>query len=208
MILSLPRDHTLSPFKIGDKVTLDINFEQEHEQLYSNRLITNSVTGIPMLINTGKIVPELENFGSKSFTMRPHARTAIGLRADGIIIMVVVEHLYTQPLKEVTIEQMQNILKQKGYSGSKLETTNVLQALAVVEQQLQTKATAIGLTLPELAKLMLERGCVKALNFDGGGSSTMFLDGKVVNSTVGDSDEGMGKEMLRAISDAVVILKR
>ena len=207
-ILSLPLSYTTFPINVGNKVILDINFEQEQEQLYSKHPIINSVTGIPMLINEGKIIAELENFGSKSFSMNPHARTAIGFRADGVIIILVAEHLYAQPLRELTIGQMQDMLKSAGYSGAKLDNTNVAQALAVVNDQLQINSTAIGLTLPELANILLDLGCIKALNLDGGGSSTMFFDGQVVNSAVGDKDEGMGEKMLRAVSDAIVILKK
>ena len=40
---------------------------------------------------------------------------------------------------------------------------------------------SIGLTLMELASLMKELGCVNAMNLDGGGSTVMYVDGKVVN---------------------------
>jgi len=207
-ILSIPNTSNLSPLNIKDRITLDVNFEQEQKKVYLQRIITNAVMGIPMLIDAGKITPELENFGSKSFTLQPHARTAVGFRADGMIIIAVAEHLYAQPLQEITIGQMQDILKKQGYSAKKLADANVSQVLAIVEQQLRRNATAVGLTLPELAKLMLELGCIKAINLDGGGSSTMFFDGQVVNATIGDSDEGIGQEVLRPISDAIVILKQ
>lgn len=40
---------------------------------------------------------------------------------------------------------------------------------------------SIGATLGELAEIMLDLGCVTALNFDGGGSTTLFYEGKIVN---------------------------
>lgn len=40
---------------------------------------------------------------------------------------------------------------------------------------------SVGLTLMELAALMKELGCVNAMNLDGGGSTVMYIDGKVVN---------------------------
>jgi hypothetical protein len=43
------------------------------------------------------------------------------------------------------------------------------------------KTTDVGLTLVELAKLMLRLGAYDAMNFDGGGSSTMIVEGKIVN---------------------------
>ncbi|MDZ7374925.1 MAG: phosphodiester glycosidase family protein [candidate division KSB1 bacterium] len=40
---------------------------------------------------------------------------------------------------------------------------------------------SVGMTLGELAELTIRLGCYDALNLDGGGSSTMLVDGKVVN---------------------------
>ncbi len=43
------------------------------------------------------------------------------------------------------------------------------------------EGASIGLTLVELANLMQELGCVNAMNLDGGGSTVMYIKGKVVN---------------------------
>jgi exopolysaccharide biosynthesis protein len=40
---------------------------------------------------------------------------------------------------------------------------------------------SVGMTLSELAAFMVELGCVEAMNLDGGGSATMWFDGKVRN---------------------------
>jgi exopolysaccharide biosynthesis protein len=58
-----------------------------------------------------------------------------------------------------------------------------------------------GLSLYDLAALLLEFGAVDAMNLDGGGSTTMFLDGKVVNKP---SD----KEGERKVSDAILVTLR
>lgn len=58
-----------------------------------------------------------------------------------------------------------------------------------------------GMSLPELAAMLVEMGAVEAMNLDGGGSTTMFLDGKVVNRP---SD----KEGERPVSDAILITLR
>lgn len=58
-----------------------------------------------------------------------------------------------------------------------------------------------GLGLYDLAKFLLELGAVDALNLDGGGSTTMFLDGKVVNKP---SD----KEGERKVGDAILVTLR
>ena len=43
------------------------------------------------------------------------------------------------------------------------------------------EGASVGLTLIELANLMKEFGCVNAMNLDGGGSTVMYVEGKVVN---------------------------
>lgn len=43
------------------------------------------------------------------------------------------------------------------------------------------QAASVGMTLYELAELMISLGCSQALNLDGGGSTTMVVRGKVVN---------------------------
>jgi len=58
-----------------------------------------------------------------------------------------------------------------------------------------------GIGLYDLAALLLEFGAVEAMNLDGGGSTTMFLDGKVVNHP---SD----KEGERKVSDAILVTLR
>lgn len=57
-----------------------------------------------------------------------------------------------------------------------------------------------GLSLYQLANLFLDRGCTTAYNLDGGGSSTMYFNGKIINNpTDGRSFEE------RAVSDIVYI---
>ena len=60
---------------------------------------------------------------------------------------------------------------------------------------------SVGMTLQELAEYLLSLGAVDAMNLDGGGSTTMFLDGKVVNTP---SD----KEGERRVGDAILVTLR
>ena len=58
-----------------------------------------------------------------------------------------------------------------------------------------------GLTLYELAQVMSDLGCEEAYNLDGGGSTTMYFNGEVVNNptTNGNTIEE------RSVSDIVYI---
>ena len=58
-----------------------------------------------------------------------------------------------------------------------------------------------GIGLQDLAEYLLSLGATDAMNLDGGGSTTMFLDGKVVNRP---SD----KEGERKVSDALLVMPR
>lgn len=61
-----------------------------------------------------------------------------------------------------------------------------------------------GLSLYQLAGVMKELGCKTAYNLDGGGSSTMYFNGKIVNNpTGGRAGHGEGSE--RSVSDIVYI---
>jgi len=62
-------------------------------------------------------------------------------------------------------------------------------------------AESVGMNLQELAEFLLELGAVDAMNLDGGGSTTMFLDGKIANKP---SD----KEGERKVSDAILVFPR
>jgi exopolysaccharide biosynthesis protein len=57
-----------------------------------------------------------------------------------------------------------------------------------------------GLSLLSLAEIMKEQGCTVAYNLDGGGSSTMYFNGKIVNNPT--DGRNMGE---REVSDIVYI---
>ncbi len=60
---------------------------------------------------------------------------------------------------------------------------------------------SVGMTIDELANLMIEFGCVEAMNLDGGGSTTMVVRGKAVNRPSDATGE-------RAVSDALLVFPR
>ena len=58
-----------------------------------------------------------------------------------------------------------------------------------------------GLSLYELAQVMQDSGCVTAYHLDGGGSSTMYFNGQVINNPT--TNGSTFKE--REVSDIVYI---
>jgi len=53
-----------------------------------------------------------------------------------------------------------------------------------------------GMTLPELARLMVQLGAVDAMNLDGGGSATMVVGGRTVNEPSGGRERPVGSALL------------
>ena len=62
-------------------------------------------------------------------------------------------------------------------------------------------AQSVGMTIVELAEHMRQMGAWNALNFDGGGSTTMVIDGRVVNTPSDPTGE-------REVGNALLIVKR
>ena len=60
---------------------------------------------------------------------------------------------------------------------------------------------SIGMSIPELTDLMLELGSLSAVNLDGGGSTTMVIDGRIVNSP-------SGSKGARRNADAILLYPR
>lgn len=71
-------------------------------------------------------------------------------------------------------------------------------------------ARAQGLSIPELAKLMHALGCVHALNLDGGGSTTMWLNGFPHQGVVNypSDNKQFDHEGARAVANIVALLPR
>ena len=62
------------------------------------------------------------------------------------------------------------------------------------------KGLSLGMYPKELARFMVLLGCTEAMNLDGGGSSTFWLEGNVRNSPCG------GKE--RSLANGLAIVQR
>lgn len=206
-VVSLPINYPMDTVFRGDDVKILLDpFDLSKEGKKS------VVMGIPMLIQDGEINPNLLN-RNDNFYKTPHARTAFGIRSDGSIVIVVAEHVYKKPLKEVTLDEVKSVITNNKanilvkYKKASLNDLTMTEMKEIVAKEYETKESAVGLTISELATLMKGLNCTSAINLDGGGSSSLYLDGHVINRTVGDKDESMGREVIRPISDAIVFKK-
>jgi N-acetylmuramoyl-L-alanine amidase len=74
--------------------------------------------------------------------------------------------------------------------GQKADKTMIL---AIVEGR---SSTSKGVTGDHSADIMLSLGCVNAINADGGGSSEMIVDGKIVNTLADGSERKIGSALV------------
>ena len=142
----------LADLKVGQ--TCQIYAEELNADAKEVMKNASSVTGAtyPIVVDGVDNTPYTPNAGDIYATRAQ--RTAIGMKADGTMMLIVVDGRGDTP------------------------TYNK------------------GITLPELADLMISLGCVHAVNLDGGGSSTMYTDGE--NKITYD----------RGVSSSLLICKR
>lgn len=203
-VLSLPAHDDAGFVARGEEATLHL--EPSHLSKSEKESV---LTGIPLLIQDGKINPVLCETQTP-FYQSAHARTAVGIRSNGDLVIIVAEHIYQKPLQEVTLQEIQSIILNhkvkliKKYKKPVLTDLTLLEVKEIVAEELTSQGSAVGLTLPELAALMKDLNCVSAINLDGGGSSSLFLNNQVMNHAIGDQDENRGQAILRPVSDAIV----
>ncbi|MGW1026519.1 phosphodiester glycosidase family protein [Streptomyces sp. NPDC002577] len=65
---------------------------------------------------------------------------------------------------------------------------------------------SVGATFAEAARILVSLGAVDAVNLDGGGSSTVVVDGEVRNHPSGGHGSNAGEE--RKVSNAIVVVAR
>jgi exopolysaccharide biosynthesis protein len=85
----------------------------------------------------------------------------------------------------------------------KLKNKNILFLVANGSDEVTGKS--IGLGIPDLTKLMMDKGCTDAINLDGGHSSVFYFKGKVLNRTFPADEEDCFKLHERAVSDVIVV---
>lgn len=71
-------------------------------------------------------------------------------------------------------------------------------------------AEAQGMTNEELAQLMQALGCTQALNLDGGGSTTMWIDGKGTDGIVNYPSDNKAYDQRgeRAVANSILVRKK
>ncbi len=146
-ILSFPQATSLPVVNINDSVKLILEFIDKDGKLINLSNTALIVIGIPLLVQNGKNVVDNPKQDDPA-----HARTALGVCNDGTIVIVVVEHIYKQHVKDLKLVQVRSILRQE--KEINVDKLIIPEALKILEKHL-VNYTVIGLTKTELADYML-----------------------------------------------------
>lgn len=140
--------------RIGAPVSLRFEVAEAEGAPEAWSRVVQAVGGGPWLVRGGQLYIDgmSGGFNETAFVQARHPRTAVGVTAEGRLVLVVVDG--RQPFSQ-------------------------------------------GMSLPDLARTMLELGCDRAINLDGGGSSSLVVDGLYIN---GPSD---GRP--RPVSNALLV---
>ncbi|NRA74270.1 MAG: phosphodiester glycosidase family protein [Rickettsiales bacterium] len=154
----------------------------------------------PLLVKDGKI--PIETLEKKEQPYSQHdGRTAIGITSNGNIIIVVVDHNYTRDLSKITAGDIQDLIAKKGamlakkYNKKNPNKLTLAELETILKKEYSTQNIHQKLSFLALARLMQKLGCKDAINLDGGKSSTLWINGKILNKTIGNE---------RSISDAII----
>jgi exopolysaccharide biosynthesis protein len=148
--------------KIGDDIKTVINLIPYSSSIKGR--VVELIGGGPRLLKGGMVyISKYEEKFRPDVARGRAARTAVGVTADGKLLVVTVDGRPRRKLK-----------KGEGFST--------------------------GMSLTELAYFMQSLGATDALNFDGGGSTTMVINGSVVNRPANGYEQ--------SVSNAIVIKPR
>ena len=75
------------------------------------------------------------------------------------------------------------------------------QSLFLVEVDGRQAGLSVGMSFPELADYMVKIGCTEAMNLDGGGSSTLWVLGQVMNSPCYGHERNMANSLILVRKD-------
>lgn len=104
------------------------------------------------------------------------------------------------------VDDFEHVVVDTNFGNRSIQRSNPRTGVGMIEQNHfvfvvvdgRSENYSKGMTLSEFAEVFKELGCTEAYNLDGGGSSTMYFMGRVVNNPLGE-----GKE--RKISDIIYL---
>lgn len=187
--------HNYGILKIDGEIIPYFNFDPEDEEIWSERsglkFMGSSAVGIDVADNWHFRERESDSWSDDW----PEVEHAIAgghmLISDGVIKENIANEEYN------STKERNHIVRDHPRTAICQTEEGVIALFAVDGRQTYR---AVGMPLKELAEYMLELGCVDAINFDGGGSTTMWTGehGVVNHPTDNGNFDNQGERNLRS----------
>lgn len=166
------------------------------------------LSGSHILVNNFKVnnTSSLKHFSD--FNSSLHARTALCQMSDNKYSFYIVDHnpeldLMNLPLKDI-INPIKNRLNLDRSSILKMSSEELMSQYTNIRS---SKSSSLGFKLSDFAKFLESKGCMNAINLDGGGSSTMLIENKIVNNPSTLNGVDIEGKTLREVGDAIILKK-
>lgn len=159
--------------------------------------------------NTGIIIR-----GGKLYRNKPHTEMA-ALYKDGRLLVMNEKELDGEQLLKDGVKEtwsfgpwlIKDGVTRTDFSFSKIQGSNPRAGIGMIKPNHfifmvidGRSEESKGITLADFAKTFEATGCLQAYNLDGGGSATLYFNGRVVNNPLGNVVE-------RSVSDIIYIAK-
>lgn len=198
----------LSHLKIGQKLSYELMIKVAGKPLILAE-IPLIISGSDLLIKNFRIPNNIKSKRNKSaFRDEPHGRTAICQFNKTKYAVYVVDHNPAKSVYDISFRDMIIPLKRNGLdreTALKMELGELLQIYTKIDE---TSERSIGISLGAFARFLEKEGCMNAINLDGGGSSTLVVGNKVVNTPTGLQNVHMEGKSLRPVGDILLIKKK
>lgn len=179
-VLSLPQQHIPSSFGPGTKAHITHSTEADTDSTPWKEM-DFIVSGTPLLILNGKLISDYTSEDvQKDFVTQKFARTAIGVKKDGTVVVVVAGHIHPyhkETIRKMPLEDVGHALLGLGYSRLEIKKMTLDEILSALEK-CNKDDQLMGLTITELAEFMLSLGITNAINLSGGNSTNVYFEGK------------------------------
>lgn len=196
-------------------------FRMKADDIKNPDMIGKNRSVVYMRINGEKITDNILEKGNKR---KNYQKGAIVIQDDDVLILKAIDSLISWEasidgldiltsgpmlLKDGLLESVSDEAFNKNRHprtaiGKKQDGTIIL---FVVDGR---SSYSYGLSIPELQKCLYWIGCVDALNLDGGGSTTMYINNKDFKGVINcpSDNKVFDHEGERAVANAILIVKR
>ncbi|MDX1924755.1 MAG: phosphodiester glycosidase family protein [Rickettsiaceae bacterium] len=196
----------LKTIEIGSKIEYGADLSVNNS-LINNEEIEWMIAGSDLLIKDSKIPKEITNIENESaFRDQEFARTSLCQISNTKYSVIVADHNIVKDIYDIKLKEMITQLRKNGLNREvilEMKTKDLIEEWNKNEQKRED--VSYGMSLYELASYLAKLKCKNAINLDGGGSSTLVVEGRIVNNPTGAENIIVEGKNIREVGDILYI---